>query len=133
LIPSRRTHNHARARTPRALALSPSRPPHLLPRRRCATALASKRPLASLRLAGGSRLASCTAPSCCAPRLYLSCYLRPASADFALGYPGHGLPAVCAASFARGFAGYVKASWLASLDCTPPSRGKFAAARRALT
>jgi len=37
-------------------------PPDLLPRRRCATALASKRPLASLRLAGGYRVGCSTTP-----------------------------------------------------------------------
>lgn len=54
----------------------------LLHRRRCPTAPASKQPLAGLRLAGGYRVGCSTAPSRCAPRLYLSCYRRPASADF---------------------------------------------------
>lgn len=41
----------------------------VLSRRRCATARASKQPLARLRLAGGYRVGCSTTPSRCAPRL----------------------------------------------------------------
>jgi hypothetical protein len=34
-----------------------------------------------------------------------------------------GLPAVCAASFARGFVGYLNPGLLAVLDCTQAGRG----------
>ncbi|MHB1358119.1 MAG: hypothetical protein ACYCWC_00895 [Rhodocyclaceae bacterium] len=47
----------------------------------------------------------------------------PPAPTFALGNRLHALPAVCAASFARGFVGYLKAGLLAVLDCTQAGRG----------
>jgi hypothetical protein len=65
----------------RALALCLRPPPDLLHRRRCATAPASKRPLAGLRLAGGYCVGYSASPSRCAPRLCRPRFRRPASAD----------------------------------------------------
>lgn len=63
------------ARYSRATAQCLRSPPDLLPHRRCATALASKRPLAGLRLAGGYRV-GCSATPEAAP-LALSLLLSP--------------------------------------------------------
>jgi hypothetical protein len=71
-----------------------------------------------LRLAGGYRVGYSTTPSRCAPRLYRSRYRRPASADFLPWRRLRVLPAVCAASFARGSVGYLNPGLLALLDCT---------------
>jgi hypothetical protein len=68
-----------RRANPRATARCLRPPPDLLPRRRRATALASIKPLASLRLAGCYLSTSCTTPSRgeAASRLSLSCHRRP--------------------------------------------------------
>ncbi len=61
-------------------------------------------------------------------RGYATGFLSPAIAvspapTFALGMLWCVLPAVCVASFARDFVGYVKACLLAVLDCTQAAPG----------
>ena len=47
----------------------------------------------------------------------------PLAPTFGLGVRLRVLPAACAASFARGSVGYLKAGLLAVLDCTQAGRG----------
>ena len=111
------------ARYSRATAQCLRSPPDLLPRRRYATALASKRPLASLRLAGGYRVGCSTTPE--AAPLALSLLLPPSRQRrlFGLAQPRRVLPAACAVSFAHGSFGYLNPVLLAALGTTKAAPG----------
>ena len=120
------------ARYSRATAQCRRSPPDLLPRRRYATALASKRPLASLRLAGGYRVGCSTTPE--AAPLALSLLLSPSRQRRLLPLAGLGAccpPPAPPASLAAPSATPGK-SLIGSLCSTPrwPLRGKCSAALR---
>ena len=111
------------ARYSRATAQRLRSPPDLLPRRRSATALASKRPLAGLRLAGSYRVGCSTTPE--AAPLALPLLLSPSRQRrlLRLARPRRLLPAACAVSFAHGSVGYLNPGLLAALGSTKAAPG----------
>jgi hypothetical protein len=111
------------ARYSRATAQRLQSAPDLLPRSRCATALASKWPLARLRLAGSYRV-GCSATPEAAP-LALSHLLPPSRQRrlFDLAQHWRLLPAACAVSVAHGSVGCLNPGLLAALGSTKAAPG----------